>query len=73
MKSKLRAHLFWVLVAIGVLAGLLYAFMPRPLEVEIGVVSRGRFLQTVDDDGKTRVRDRFIISMSLTGVLQRMT
>jgi HlyD family secretion protein len=73
MKSKLRARLFCVLVAIGFLAGLLYVFMPRPLEVEIGVVSRGRFLQTVDDDGKTRVRDRFIISAPLTGVLQRVT
>lgn len=73
MKSTPRARLSWVLVAIGVLAGLLYAFMPRPLEVEIGVVSHGRFLQTVDDDGKTRVRDRFIVSAPLAGVLQRVT
>lgn len=41
--------------------------------VELGVVSRGRFLQTVDDDGKTRVRDRFTVSAPLTGVLQRVT
>lgn len=73
MKSKLRARLIPVLVAIGVFAGLLYAFMPRPVEVEVDGVSRGRFLQTVDDDGKTRVRDRFVVSAPLSGVLQRVT
>lgn len=73
MKSKLRARLFWILVAIGVFAGLLYAFVPRSVEVEIDVVSRGRFLQTVDDDGKARVGDRFIVSAPLNGVLQRVT
>jgi HlyD family secretion protein len=73
MKSKLRARLFWILAAIGVFAGLLYAFVPRPVEVEVEVVSRGRFLQTVDDDGKTRVRDRFIVAAPLRGVLQRVS
>ena len=72
MKSKLRARLFWIIVAIGVFAGLLYAFVPRPVEVEVEVVSRGQFLQTVDDDGKTRVRDRFIVAAPLSGVLQRV-
>lgn len=73
MKSKLRAQLFWVLVAIGVFAGLLYAFIPQPVQVVLGFVSRCRFLQTVDDDGKTRVRDRFVVSAPLSGILQRVT
>ena len=73
MKFKLSARLFWVVAAIGVFVGLLYAFLPRPVVVEVDVVSRGRFLQTVDDDGKTRVRDRFILSAPLSGVLQRVT
>jgi HlyD family secretion protein len=73
MKSNLRVRLLWVVAALGVCLGLLYAVVPRPAVVEIGGVTRGRFLQTADDDGKTRVRDRFIVSAPLNGVLQRVT
>jgi HlyD family secretion protein len=73
MKSKLRVRLLWAAGALATFAGLLYAFLPRPVVVEVASVSRGPFRQTVDDDGKTRVRDRFVISAPLAGLLQRVT
>ena len=44
----------------GVIAAglMVWAFAPRPVEVEIATVTRGPFRKTVDEDGKTRVRDR---------------
>lgn len=56
------------------LAGLLaWSFMPRPLEVEIAQVIKGRFVQTIDEDGRTRVRNRFIVSAPLAGRLERIS
>src|SRR5690606_20394579 len=40
--------------------------------VETAEVVRGRFEQTVDDDGKTRVRDRYTVAAPLAGRVLRM-
>lgn len=56
------------------LSGLLaWSFMPRPLEVEISQVIKGRFMQTIDEDGRTRVRNRFLVSAPLAGRLARIS
>ncbi len=54
------------------IAGLVWAFQPRPVPVETGRVQRGAMSVTVDNEGKTRVKDRFIVSAPLTGRLQRV-
>lgn len=54
-------------------AGLLaWAFMPDPLHVDAVRVTRGTFMRTIDEDGKTRVRNRFVISSPLAGTLERV-
>jgi len=62
-------------LAAGLLvAGLLaYSFWPRPLEVEVGQASRGPLCVTVDEDGKTRIKERYVVSAPLAGRLQRIT
>jgi len=65
----------WMLIAVGsvLLAGaLVWAFQPRPVPVEVASVKRAPFEQTVDEDGKTRVRDRYIVSAPLAGKLARI-
>jgi HlyD family secretion protein len=52
---------------------LVWAFWPRPVEVEVGVVSSGRFERSVQEDGKTRLRERYVVSTPLTGRLARIT
>jgi HlyD family secretion protein len=60
-------------VAVVVLAGLTaWALRPQPVAVETAQVSRGLFEQTVSDDGKTRVRERYTISAPLGGRLERI-
>jgi HlyD family secretion protein len=58
---------------VGAAALLVWAFAPRPVEVELAPVTQGRFETTIDDDGKTRLADRFVISAPLTGRLARIT
>jgi len=45
---------------------------PKPLPVEIGVVSRGSLAVSVLEEGKTRIRHRYTISPPVGGFLQRV-
>ncbi|MGE3821133.1 MAG: efflux RND transporter periplasmic adaptor subunit [Isosphaeraceae bacterium] len=56
-------------VAIGLLA---WSFMPVPVEVDVARVSRGDLRVTVDHEGKTRVRERYVVSSPLGGRLVRI-
>ncbi len=46
--------------------------MPRPITAEIAVVSAGTLRETVDDEGKTRVRERYVVSAPLAGITERI-
>ena len=59
------------LVVLGAL--LAWAFAPRPLQVEATAVVQGRFEAGIDEDAKTRLRDRYSISAPLAGRLARIT
>jgi HlyD family secretion protein len=72
MMSKKKIALYLLLAAAAV-AALVWAFTPGPVVVELAAVTRGRFEQTVDEDGKTRVRERYVVSAPLAGRLQRIT
>ena len=52
---------------------LAWAFAPRPVEVELAPVTQGRFEITIDEDGKTRLADRYVVSAPLAGRLARIT
>ena len=58
------------LVLLGAL--LAWAFAPRPLQVEATAVVQGRFEAGIDEDAKTRLRDRYSISAPLAGRLARI-
>jgi len=65
-----------IAAALGVaaaLAALAWAFAPRPIEVEVARVTQGHFESTIEEDGRTRLRDRYIVASPLTGVLSRVT
>ena len=63
-----------LLAAAGVVLAALvaWALRPQPIAVEVAEVTRGPFEQTVIDDGKTRVRDRYVISAPLAGRVERI-
>ena len=71
MKALTR-HLPLLLVGIAALAVLVSALWPRPVPVDVATIVRGPLQVTVDEDGKTRVRERFVVSAPLTGQLARI-
>lgn len=61
------------LAAAALVSLLAWAFRPLPVLVETASVSRGPMTVTIDNEGKTRVKDRYIVSAPLAGRLQRLT
>jgi HlyD family secretion protein len=71
MKSK--TWIFGGAAAIVLVLAAAWAFTPRPVEVELSPVTQGHFETTVDEDGKTRLTDRYMVSAPLSGRLARIT
>jgi HlyD family secretion protein len=70
-----RHRVRWSLAAVAALAtagALVWTLSTAPVEVETALVTRGDFEKTVDEDGKTRVRERYVISAPLAGRLLRV-
>lgn len=68
MKKKIG----YTVLALLLVGLLVWAFMPTPAIVEVAIVTQGRFERSVQEDGKTRVRDRYQVSTPLTGRLARI-
>jgi HlyD family secretion protein len=69
---NLGSKLFVLLVVAAIAAGLGYAFLPQPVDVDLDQVKRGTLLVTVDEDGKTRIREKYVVSAPLTGRILRI-
>lgn len=51
---------------------LVWLLVPRPPEVDVASVVRGPLQVTVDDDGKTRIRERYVLAAPLAGRMTRI-
>ena len=55
-----------------VVAALIFGFMPRPILVDTAEVSRGALVVTVEEEGRTRVIDRYVMSAPVAGFARRI-
>jgi HlyD family secretion protein len=67
--SRHKKSIAAVLVVLAIVA---MAMWPESVEVDVVRVERGPMQVTIDEDGETRVRDRFVVSAPLAGRLQRI-
>ena len=65
-------RLSWIAVLIGAAAVVAWWLIPRAVLVETAPVTTGRFIATVDEDGKTRIRERYIVAAPLAGQSTRV-
>ena len=70
--QRFRKLLWPIVVALAVVGLIVYAFLPARVEVDVARVERGSLLVTVDREGKTRVRERYVVSAPLAGRIQRI-
>ncbi len=70
---KRRSWLYLIAAGVLLAGAFTWAFRPRPLPVEVAAVLQAPFEQTIDEDGRTRVRNRYVIAAPLSGRLARIT
>ena len=61
-----------LLIVIGIAGGVAWSFRPQPVPVDATVVETGPLMVTVNEDGKTRIKERFVVSTPLAGQLRRV-
>lgn len=66
-----RRWLPW-LGAVVLVALIILGFMPQPIPVETTRVTQGRLRVTVNEEGKTRIKQRYVVSAPVTGRLRRI-
>jgi HlyD family secretion protein len=71
-----RAHrrFRWIPYSIGLLliVMIVWGLWPKPPQIEIAQASLGRLRATINEEGKTRIRQRYVISAPVTGQLRRV-
>ena len=60
------------LIVVAMAVGLYFGFRPRPVLVETGVVSRGPLRVALEQEGRTRVIDRYVVSAPVAGYARRI-
>lgn len=61
-----------VTAALAAILALVWGWMPRPVLVAVAVARVGPLEVTVEEDGHTRVRARYVVSAPITGMLERI-
>ncbi|MEJ2418766.1 MAG: hypothetical protein P8Y45_17905, partial [Exilibacterium sp.] len=69
---KTKRMVIWGAVGTLLVLGLVYSFWPRPIAVDLARVERGELRVSVEEEGKTRVRDVYILSAPVSGRLRRI-
>ncbi|MBI4748238.1 MAG: efflux RND transporter periplasmic adaptor subunit [Acidobacteria bacterium] len=70
--KNLGSKLVFGMVVLALGWAIWWGTRPTPIKVEVSQVTRGSLTVTVDAEGKTRVRDRFVIGSPVGGRLLRI-
>jgi len=64
-------RILWGIAALGAVAAVGYALMPRPLAVELGKPERRTVREFIAEEAKTRLAREYTIDMPVAGTLER--
>lgn len=68
-RTLLRA--LGIAVVLGGVALAAWALWPRPVPVDVATVVRGPMVVSIDEEGKTRIKDVFVVSAPVAGTMRR--
>ncbi|PKN35674.1 MAG: efflux transporter periplasmic adaptor subunit [Deltaproteobacteria bacterium HGW-Deltaproteobacteria-19] len=72
MTPVLRRRIFVITVITVAVALTVYGFIPKAVEVELAAAKKGTLQVTIEEEGRTRLKDRFTVSAPVPGFLQRI-
>jgi HlyD family secretion protein len=61
-----------VLCLVGAAVGVVLALRPQPVPVDVAPVTRAPLVVAIEESGKTRVKDRYVVSAPTTGRVARL-
>jgi len=72
MNAQTRRRVLVITVGLIVVLAVAYGFLPKPVRVDVAQSQRGPLRVTVEEEGRTRVKDRFVVSAPVSGYLRRI-
>ncbi|NBB93965.1 MAG: efflux RND transporter periplasmic adaptor subunit [Gammaproteobacteria bacterium] len=69
---KTSRKILLAVLALLLLATLVWALRPAPVEVEVEPARRGPLVETVEDEGRTHLRNTYVVSAPIGGYLHRV-
>ena len=70
--ASLRNHIGLIIGTIIIITVIVIGFIPRPVLVDIATVKRDTLEVTIEEEGKTRVIDRYVLSAPVDGFARRL-
>jgi HlyD family secretion protein len=67
-----RRAVIWSLVALAIVVIGYWATRPQPVTADVGAVTRGDLRVTLDQEGRTRARNKYVVSAPVAGTVQRI-
>ena len=71
-QAGLRRLVFWIPPFVALIGVLAWLFRPQPVLVDLASAAPGPLQVSVSDDGETRVRDVFVVSAPVPGLMRRI-
>ena len=71
-RGLLRNLLLWGF-SIGLIGLVVYGLKAKPIPVETAAVTRGPLTVSVLEEGKTRIRNRYVVAAPVSGNMRRVT
>jgi len=71
-RAKLSRNVLIVAAIAAVSATIVLTMMPKPAEVDLAAITRGDLTVTIDEEGRTRVRETYVVSTPVAGQLLRV-
>ena len=71
MPFRLKRPLWW-LAGAAIVFAIGFALRPQPVPADFATVGQGSLMVTIDEEGETRVRDRFVVSAPVGGRVLRI-
>ena len=68
-----RGKIGLLLLALAIVAALAWGFMPKAVQVETRAAAKGTLAVSVEEEGKTRVRERYVVSAPVAGYARRIS
>lgn len=73
MRLSWRRRLIWFAILLIIVSALVYGFRPLPRRVDVAETRRAPLQVRVEEEGKTRVIDRYVVSAPVAGTTCRVT